>query len=208
MTFVFYKVPFTSPGRWEQSHHIPMYVAISTFCLVYGHTIVTPRVRSECFTVVRISKLFLLLKRHTNLPIHQNTHRKKRMQTQAPTGTAHVCVRAVCPPIRLCGGPLLAPPISARLFVSVVGTHLKWSHHRHEWVGGWCGCRRGWCPSGPVFMCTFPCAHGSYNNGWQYTSVCNPYCSLQVLHIGHPTDHNHEPQTQEVVCHVLTLYTL
>ncbi len=50
-------------------------------------------------------------------------------------------------------GPWWAPPKSvfaplARLFMSMVGPLQVWSHHRHERVGGWHGCKRGRCLSG------------------------------------------------------------
>ncbi len=55
-------------------------------------------------------------------------------------------------------GPQRAPPKSTPApsthpFVSVVGPHLKWSHQGRERTGWWHECRRGWCPSGPVFAC-------------------------------------------------------
>ncbi len=52
----------------------------------------------------------------------------------------------------ICGhGHQRVPPSSAfvpssHLFVSVVGPLQVWSHHGHEWVGGWCGCRCSRCP--------------------------------------------------------------
>ncbi len=59
-------------------------------------------------------------------------------------------------------GPQRAPPTSgptppARLFVSVVGPHLKWSYHGHDWAGRRHKRGHGRCPSGPVSVCAFSC---------------------------------------------------
>ncbi len=57
--------------------------------------------------------------------------------------------------VREHGLPTSAPAPSTGPFVSVVGPHLKWSHHRHKRVGGWRECKCGRCPSGPISEYTF-----------------------------------------------------